>query len=271
MHFPEPFFDASLTHALMACGAVAFACWLLSVITREYSWVDRIWSIVPQCYVAFFAYCADFKDPRLVMMLVLTTLWGLRLTFNFARKGGYKKGGEDYRWAALRARMQPWQYQVFNVFFIAGYQNLLLFLLAVPAWLAFRAGPVPMSWLDYAGGALFLVLLIGETIADQQQWNFYKAREAGAALPERFNTTGLFRFSRHPNFFCEFSQWWALYLIGSVAVGSLLNVGLIGPVLLTLLFLGSTGFTESLTLAKYPSYAQYQKRTSALIPLPPRG
>lgn len=149
MHFPEPFFDASLTNALMACGAVAFACWLLSVITREYSWVDRIWSIVPQCYVAYFAYCSDFKDPRLVMILVLTTLWGLRLTFNFARKGGYKKGGEDYRWAALRARMQPWQYQVFNVFFIAGYQNLLLFLLAVPAWLAFRAGPVPMSWLDY--------------------------------------------------------------------------------------------------------------------------
>ena len=98
------------------CAAVAFACWLASVLTKEHSWVDRLWSIIPPVYVTIFAIGAGAFDARLALMTALAWLWGARLTFNFARKGGYT-GMEDYRWAILRARMTPWQFQLFNIFF----------------------------------------------------------------------------------------------------------------------------------------------------------
>ncbi len=114
---------------------------------------------------------------------------------------------------------------------------------------------------------------MGETIADQQQWAFHKAKTARKASGEagpQFVTTGLFRFSRHPNFFCEVSQWWVVYGFAVVATGQWLNWSVVGAALLTLLFDGSTRFTESITRSKYPEYADYQRSTSRLLPLPPR-
>ena len=93
---------------LLICAALTAATWIASIATREYSWVDRIWSIAPIVYVWVFAIATAF-DARLVLMAALVTIWGLRLTFNFARKGGYRPGGEDYRWAVLRGRMAPWE------------------------------------------------------------------------------------------------------------------------------------------------------------------
>ena len=89
---------------LVIAGAITLSTWVASLITREYSWVDRIWSIAPIIYVWVFAAAGGFT-PRLLLMAVLVTLWGIRLTFNLARKGGYRPGGEDYRWAVLRGRM----------------------------------------------------------------------------------------------------------------------------------------------------------------------
>ena len=118
-------------------------------------------------------------------------------------------------------------------------------------------------------GVAFLAFLAGETIADQQQWNFHQRKKAGAA-PTRFLTTGLFRYSRHPNFFFEQAQWWTVFTFGAIAAGSVLQWTVVGPVLLTLLFLGSTAFTESITKSKYPEYAEYQRTTSRQIPWFPR-
>jgi steroid 5-alpha reductase family enzyme len=258
----------------LVCAAVAGTCWLLSIVTREYSWVDRLWSILPPVYVGLYAYAAGFADGRLLLMLALTGLWGARLTFNFARKGGYAANGEDYRWAELRKRMRPWQYQVFNFFFIAGVQNALLWALALPAWIAWQHRGVPLGIGDAVVAAWMLLFLSGETIADEQQWRFQRDKKARRAAGESggpaFLTTGLFRFSRHPNFFCEISQWWMLYLFGVLAAGQPLNVSILGPVALTALFHGSTRFTEELSLAKYPDYAVYQRQVSRLIPWAPR-
>jgi len=77
---------------------VSLVVWVLSLITHEHSWVDRAWSIVPVIYVWVCAGAAGLADLRLTVMAVLVTLWGARLTANFARKGGYS-GEEDYRWA----------------------------------------------------------------------------------------------------------------------------------------------------------------------------
>jgi steroid 5-alpha reductase family enzyme len=251
---------------LIAAAVCAF-CWIASLITRDNSWVDRLWSIVPVVYVWVFAAAAGLADIRLDVMAALVTLWGARLTFNFARKGGYS-GHEDYRWPVLRARMSPWQFQVFNLLFIVLYQNAILVLIALPALTAFEH-PGGFGPLDVLLMIAFLGLLAGETIADQQQWEFHRRKAAGAATT-RFLTTGLFRFSRHPNFFFEQAQWWVLFLFGAVAAGSLLQWTVLGALLLTLLFVGSTRFTESITRSKYPEYAEYQKTTSAVVPWPPR-
>ena len=253
--------------------AVTAATWILSLITREYSWTDRIWSIVPVAYVWVFAASSGF-EARLVLMAVLVTAWGARLTFNFARKGGYAPGGEDYRWAILRGRLRPWQFQVFNFAFISLYQNLIIWLITLPALTVYQ-NPRPLEPWDWVLAVVFVAALAGETLADQQQWNYQQwkkmQRMAGQDAGAGFVQTGLFRYSRHPNFFFEQAQWWLFYGFAVVASGTWLHWTLAGPVLLTLLFAGSTVFTESISSSRYPTYRQYQRRTSPVIPLPQRG
>lgn len=257
----------------IAAGVSLFT-WVASLLTGDHSWVDRIWSIVPVVYVAVFWAGTGFSDPRLTIMTVLVALWGARLTFNFARKGGYS-GVEDYRWPILRGRMTAGQFQVFNLLFIVIFQNALLLLISLPALIAFENQSVPVGPLDLTLAALFLALLIGEFVADQQQWNFHQSKKAAIAAghepAQQFVTSGLWRLSRHPNFFFEQAQWWVLYAMGAAALGAALHWTIIGPILLTALFIGSTRFTEEITLSKYPEYAEYQSRTSMLVPWIPRG
>ena len=231
--------------------------------------MDRMWSITPVIYVGEFARAAHFHNTRLNVMALIVLAWGARLTFNFARKGGYS-GAEDYRWPVLRAGMKNWQFQLFNIFFIVLYQNFLLVSISLPALTAYRHQGTPFDAWDLLLLVIFVLFLSGETIADQQQWNFQEGKKkliaTGGVPAKRFLTTGLFKFSRHPNYFFEISQWWVLYLIGCNSVGLLFQRTIVGPVLLTILFIGSTGFTEKISLAKYPEYADYQKSTSAIIP-----
>lgn len=258
---------------LWVLAGVCLATWVLSLVTGEHSWVDRIWSIVPVVYVWIFAGAAGLADARLDLLAGLVTLWGARLTFNFARKGGYAPGGEDYRWEVLRGRMSPALFQVFALVFIVIYQNVLLLLITLPAWTALQHR-TPLNALDIVCAALFLLFLVGETVADQQQWDFHRWKNAEAAAGRepspRFLQTGLFRFSRHPNFFCEQAQWWVVFLFGCVAAGSLLQWTVLGALLLTGLFIGSTVFTESISRSRYPEYAEYQRRVSPIVPWFPR-
>ncbi|KAG2521916.1 hypothetical protein BBO99_00006261 [Phytophthora kernoviae] len=205
-------------------------------------------------------------------MATLSTLWGCRLTFNFWRKGGYKLNEEDYRWAVIRKQMHWTLFEVFNVVFIAGYQHLLLLLLAVPSYAVYFHRHEALNAVDAVATALFLALLVLETMADQQQWNFYQKKYELIAQNQPltgdykagFNRSGLFRYSRHPNFFGEMFLWWAFYLFSVAVSESALNPSSLGTILLTLLFQGSTPFTESITAAKYPLYKQYQRRVSTL-------
>ncbi len=259
---------------LVICAAVAATTWIASLVTREYSWVDRVWSVVPVVYVWVFAGWSEL-DPRLVLMAVLVTLWGIRLTSNFARKGGYRPGGEDYRWAVLRVRMAPRQFQFFNLFFISIYQNALLLLICLPAATVYEAAGSPLGVWDVVLAVVFLSALVGEAIADQQQWAFHrwKAAElaAGRTAAPGFLQAGLFRVSRHPNFFFEQAQWWVFYGFAVAATGVWLHWTIAGAVLLSLLFVGSTAFTESISRSKYPEYDAYRARTSPLVPWFPRS
>ncbi len=259
-----------LLFAVWMCATLAAACWLLSVLAGNYSQVDRLWSLAPPVYVCHFAIRAGCADRRLNLMAALVLLWGARLTYNFARKGGYRWHGEDYRWPELRRRLGPVRFQFLNATFVAPYQNLLLLLIVLPAYVAWQARGTPLNGLDLAAACAFAVLLFGETVADQQQWRFQCAKQArkaaGQPIEAEFVTDGLFRYSRHPNFFCEQAMWWMIYVFSIAASGVWINWSIAGAILLTLLFQGSTRFTEELTLGKYPAYRAYQHTTSRLIP-----
>ena len=258
--------------ALELCVALAFLAWLVSVITREYSWVDRLWSLCPPAYCLMVAADADFASPRLNLMASLATMWGARLTFNYARKGGFSKGGEDYRWTLMHEKLGPVGFQALNIVFIAPGQMLIVWLFASPVHQAWLWDETPLTFLDGVAVAAFLVLFIGEWVADQQMWNFQQDKKrrlaAGEQVARPFLTTGLFAFSRHPNFFCEQGMWWAFYLFAVGASGQWLHWTGLGFVTLTLLFHGSTQLTESISLSRYPSYRDYQASTPRIIPLP---
>jgi steroid 5-alpha reductase family enzyme len=248
--------------------------WFIAVLTNNSSWVDRSWSIIPQAYMYYVSTYGS--TPRLRLMIFLGIVWGCRLTGNFIRKGGYNPLSEafqDYRWPILRKRLGEPIYQIFCIVFVAIYQNFILFLISVPTAYFAHKSTVELYWLDYVAAAILLSLLAVEFVADNQMWKFQsnkqKLIEQGAYKGVGFITTGLFRYSRHPNFFAEFSIWWCFYLFSVAASGLWLNWCIIGPILLTILFHGSTDFTEQISVGKYPLYKKYQQSTSRLIPLWP--
>ena len=267
---------ASLHVVVALCVAVTVLAYVTSLITRNTSQVDRLWSILPGLYAAVFAGWTPmrFQNPRTTLMAVLIIAWGIRLTLNFARKGGYRAGSEDYRWPVLRKRMSPFVFHLFNIGFISIFQNVLLVLISLPVFIAGQNAQAPLNAVDVIAALVFVVALAGETIADNQQWRFHEAkrlaRERGETVNPPFLTTGLFRFSRHPNFFCEQLMWWCVFAFSVAAAGTAWHIGLIGPVVLTALFQGSARFTEELSLEKYPSYAEYQRSTPRQFPLPRR-
>ena len=271
-----------LVEAAIIMLAVAVVTFVASELTRNYSQVDRLWSLMPIIYAWLFAGRGGW-DGRLVLMAVLVTAWGLRLTFNFWRRGGYGwppwTGEEDHRWGVLRKRPElasPWRWRLFNLGFISLYQNLLLLLLVTPAVVAWGARGAPLNGLDGLAAALLAGFLLVETIADNQQFAFqtekHRRRALGAPLDgdhaAGFLTQGLFRYVRHPNFTAEQGIWCAFYLFAVAATGAWLNWSVVGALLLILLFQGSTRFTEEITASKYPGYDAYRRAVPAFLPHP---
>ena len=197
--------------ALDLCIVLAIGCWVLSILTREYSWTDRLWSIVPAVYCLMVAVDLEFQSARVNIMTVLATLWGIRLTFNYALKGGYWIGGEDYRWIYLRKKLSNLEFQLLNVTAIAPGQTGIVWFFTAPIHQAWVYSGRPMGWLDFVAIVVFLGLLVFESIADAQMWRFQQNKkrqiEEGGEVERPFMESGLFRFCRHPNYFCEMGMW----------------------------------------------------------------
>jgi len=269
-----------LTGSLYICLGVAMTCFLLSEATRNYSQVDKIWSVVPVVYAWYIA-CAGGMDDRMILMAVLVTIWGARLTYNFSRRGGYSwkfwTGEEDYRWEVLRKKPElngKVRWFLFNLFFISLYQNGLILLFTLPILVALKGSGTPLNWLDYLAAALFLFFVVVETVADQQQWNYQKEKHrrknAGEPLEgiyaKGFAHTGLWRIFRHPNYMAEQAVWICFYLFSVAATGQWLNWSIAGCLLLLILFQGSSDFSEAISSEKYPAYKEYRKKTGRFIP-----
>lgn len=215
----------------------------------------------------------------MVLMAILVTLWGIRLSFNFGRRGGYRwkfwEGEEDYRWAVLRSKKEfksPLRWTLFNLFFISLYQMALILLFTLPI-LKSMGGPELGIW-DYGIAILFILFILIETLADQQQWNFHKKKEKqsgsssdlNASYKRGFVREGLWRYMRHPNYAAEQAIWISFYLFSIVATGIWLNWSIVGCLLLIVLFKSSSDFSEKLSAEKYPDYKAYQKQVGRFFP-----
>ena len=255
--------------------AIAAACFVVGELARNVSQTDKLWSITPVIY-AWYLTAQSGMDPRMLLMSGLATVWGVRLTYNFSRHGGYSwkfwSGTQDYRWAIVRQKPElqgRLRWTLFHLFFICFYQNALLLLITLPILLA---PGKPLGALDWLLAAVFIGLVIFETIADQQQYNFQneKKRQLAAGRAEGryargFIAEGLWSRARHPNYFAEQSIWVVFFLFSVVATGRL-NWTVAGCVLLMLLFQGSANLKEGICARKYPEYPDYIKRTPRFLP-----
>ncbi len=270
----------ALKSVLFVTLGVAIYCFVAGELTDNKSQVDKLWSIIPIFYVWIIADYGNYS-PRLLLMTILVAIWGIRLTYNFSRTGAFSikfwEGEEDYRWQVLREKpefQKKWVWTLFNLFFISGYQNILILLFTLPALVVLQFNGTPLGLLDYLAAVLMLFFIVYETIADQQQWNFqtkkYELINANQKLTgdykKGFLDKGLWSFSRHPNYWAEQSIWVAFYLFSVSASGQWINWSIAGCLLLLVLFQGSSDFSEEISAGKYPEYATYQKKVSRFIP-----
>jgi steroid 5-alpha reductase family enzyme len=260
-------------------GVVAY-CFIVGEITGNNSQVDKLWSIVPIAYAWYMTVEANFPD-RMVLMSVLVTIWGARLTYNFARRGAYQlkfwAGEEDYRWEELRKRPgfnNRFVWMLFDLFFICAYQNTLIFLFTLPILTVIGTdAQIGLTAVDYILAALFIGFVVWEYIADQQQYDFQteKHRRLKNNIPledyeKGFVTSGLWSIVRHPNYMAEQSIWIVFYFFSVVATGEWINWSIAGCILLVILFKGSSDFSEEISSRKYPEYKNYQNKVPRFVP-----
>ena len=167
---------------LIICGASALYCFVVGEIAHNNSQMDKLWSILPIAYVWVIA-AKGGMDARLIVYAAIVTLWGIRLTFNFARKGAYHikfwEGEEDYRWPILRKKkmfQSRFAWAMFNLFFISIYQNALVLAMCLPA-LGCMGSDVPFGLFDYIASFSAFFFLLLETIADEEQWKFQQDKK----------------------------------------------------------------------------------------------
>ena len=281
-----PVLDQSQLEVLKILGIIAGSsaafCFVVGELTGNNSQMDKLWSLLPIAYTWVIASKGGFS-ARLVVMAVLATFWGIRLTYNFGRKGAYRlkfwEGVEDYRWAVVRsgsAFRKRWTWTLFDLFFISIYQNALVLMTTFPALVAMKSD-APFNWVDCVAAALMLGFIIWETVADEQQWSFQtkkwaminegkKLEELPSPYNRGFNTNGLWNCSRHPNYFAEQGTWAAFYLFSIGAGIGIINWSVIGALLLIVLFQGSSALAEEISGGKYPEYSDYCQKVSRFFP-----
>ena len=258
--------------ALELCVALAAICWVLTLLTRDHSWVDRLWSIVPAVLCLIVAVDLGFDSPRVNIMTALAVLWGLRLTFNLALKGGYRVGSQDYRWTYLREQLGAVKFQLVNLTFIAFGQIAILWLFTSPVHQAWGHAEQPLGWLDSVAAVPFLLLLLTETIADAQMWRFQQNKKRlvseGTEVRQPFMTAGLFRFCRHPSYACEMGMWAAFYLFAVSGASQFWHWTGLGCLALIVLFLCATRVGERVSSERYSGYGAYRAAVPMFVPNP---
>ena len=253
----------SLFATLLLIVLLMTALWLVSLLLRDASIIDPFWGLGFVAVVWFLVLREYPVGARAWLLVALTTIWGMRLSvYLFWRRRGH---GEDRRYAAMRQHHGArfgWV-SLFTVFWL---QSLILWFVSLPLQIALLNHDQPgWSWLDGLGVGLWLVGLAFESIGDWQLASFVANPQNRGRVLDR----GLWRYTRHPNYFGDFCVWWGLYLISAVG-GAMWTVA--SPMLMSLLLMrvSGVGLLERTISERRPEYARYRARTNAFFPGLPR-
>lgn len=236
--------------------------WLVSLVRRDASVVDPFWGTGFVVVVWLSCLQAGTPGSRPLLLAVLTTLWGLRLSLYLLWRNWGR--GEDRRYRAMREKhgARFWWVSLGTVFLL---QGVLLWFVSLPLQAGVRQ-TAPLWWLDLVGGGLWTLGFTFEVVGDWQLARFTSDPDNRGRVLDR----GLWRYTRHPNYFGDFCVWWGLFLIAAAA-GAWWTIP--GPLLMSWLLLRVSGvpLLEKDIADRRAGYADYVARTSAFFPVPPRS
>jgi steroid 5-alpha reductase family enzyme len=247
---------------LGATLALAFATWVVSFAKRDVSIVDSVWSVLILLAAIIYATTIPGVAPRVVWVLVLTTIWTARLAGYITWRNWGEP--EDHRYREIRARNQP-NFEWKSLYLVFILQGVLAWIVSA-SLLAATASAEPLNMLDGIGIAIVVFGLVFETIGDAQLAAFKSRSESRGRVMDG----GLWRYTRHPNYFGEFCVWWGFYLVALAAGGWW---AIISPALMSVLLLKVSGVTllEKDIGERRPAYRDYIARTNAFFPGPLRA
>jgi len=254
-------FDLGLWLAGLAVLAVfAVLGWLLSLPLRNVSIVDSMWSLMFLLAALAYAAAQATPGPRAWLVIGLVSVWSVRLAAYITWRN--RDHGEDFRYQKIRANNDP-GFAFKSLYIVFGLQAGLAWVISLPLLAAINS-TAPLGWLDLAGAALWLVGLVFEAGGDWQLARF-KAEPANRG---KVLDTGLWRYTRHPNYFGDFCVWWGLFLV-ALAGGGWWSVA--GPLLMSFMLLKVSGVAllEKDIGERRPDYRDYVRRTNAFFPGPP--
>lgn len=255
-------FDLSIyASGLTVALSIALILWLVSLIRRDVSIVDPFWSLFFLAMTLTYFWLAPADSERALLVLFVVVIWSVRLAiFILLRNWGE---GEDFRYQRIRAENEPgfWLKSLYIVF---GLQAILAWIISMPL-LAALLGTSPLGWLDLIAVSLWLIGFGFEAIGDHQLASF----KANPDNKGRVLDTGLWRYTRHPNYFGEACIWWGFFVF-ALAAGAWWTI--IAPILMTFLLLRVSGVAllEKDIGERRPAYAEYIRRTNAFFPGPPK-
>ena len=255
-------FDTGLwISALPVLLIAATLTWLLSLPLRNVGIVDSLWSLLFFAAAVVYGLGCDPRAPRLAFVLWMVVLWAGRLSIYITARG--IGTGEDHRYQAIRARNEP-GFQFKSLYLVFWLQALLAWIISLPLLGAFASNR-PLGLLDFLGIALWVVGFVFESVGDWQLARFKKNPANAGAVMDR----GLWRYTRHPNYFGEFCIWWGFWLI-ALSAGAWWSI--VGSGLMSYLLLKVSGVTllEKDIGNRRPQYADYVLKTNAFFPGPPR-
>jgi len=259
----KPWMELGL-EGLALVGAGAYILWLVSLARRDASIVDRFWGLGFVVLAAWYASHGGGWPVRSSVLLALTTVWGIRLSVHIHWRNRGKP--EDPRYARWRKEggASYWRTSLFKVFLL---QALIMWIVSAPL-LAGQSSDTPahLTPTDVVGGTIWLIGFAFEAVGDAQLAAFRRSpANTGKVL-----STGLWRYTRHPNYFGDALIWWGFFVIAvSVPSG---GWTVFSPVLMTVLLARVSGVAllEAGLRETRPGYADYVARTSAFVPWPPK-
>ncbi len=250
-------------YAAIAVAALMLALWLVSIPLRDVSIVDPAWGPAFVLVSLVAAVAGDGCVGRKWLLLAMTAVWGIRLGAHLLGRKLHDPG-EDRRYAAMRERRGE-RFVLWSLLWVFGVQGLLVLIVSLPIQVAADRGGV-LGAAVIPGVAVFLIGVTFEAIGDEQLRRFKARPESRGQVMDR----GLWRYTRHPNYFGDFCVWWGVWLVALTAGGTWWT--LIGPVVMSVLLIrvSGAGLLEKDIGTRRPGYADYVKRTSGFFPLPPR-